>query len=83
MQFAFTSWDSLKCYSRKTYLPSPSTHENKRWTNSKTILMTFMRWRSGMRSSNAGINFIQNHPPPRDKPPGHDSKGAKTLPPGQ
>ena len=21
--------------------------------------------------------------PPRDKPPGHDSKGAKTLPPGQ
>ena len=32
---------------------------------------------------NAGINFIQNHPPPRDKPPGHDSKGAKTLPPGQ
>ena len=30
----------------------------------------------------AGINFIQNHPP-RDKPPGHDSKGAKTLPPGQ
>ena len=28
----------------------------------------------------------QFHPkpsPPRDKPPGHDSKGAKTLPPGQ
>ena len=26
----------------------------------------------------AGINFIHNHPPP-----GHDLKGAKTLPPGQ
>ena len=31
---------------------------------------------------NAVINFIQNHPP-WDKPPGHDWKGAKTLPPGQ
>ena len=29
--------------------------------------------------SYAGINFIHNHPP-RDKPPGHDLKGAKTLP---
>ena len=27
----------------------------------------------------AGISFIQNHPP-RDKPPGHDLKGAITLP---
>ena len=27
----------------------------------------------------AAINFIQNHPPL----PGHDSKGAETLPPGQ
>ena len=33
-------------------------------------------------SGNAGINFIHNHPP-RDKPPGHDLKRAKTLPPGQ
>ena len=34
---------------------------------------------------NAGINFIHNHPPPlsRDKPPGHDLKGAKILPLGQ
>ena len=31
---------------------------------------------------NAGINFIHNHPP-WDKPPRHDLKGAKTLPPGQ
>ena len=35
----------------------------------------------------AAINFIQNHrpppPPPEDKPLGHDSKGAKTLSPGQ
>ena len=29
----------------------------------------------------AGINFIQNYPP-WDKPPGHNLKGAKTLPPG-
>ena len=32
--------------------------------------------------SNAGISFIQNHPPPPSPPPGHDLKGAKTLPPG-
>ena len=31
----------------------------------------------------AGINFIQNHPSPWDKPPGHNLKGTKTLPPGQ
>ena len=28
-------------------------------------------------SDNAGINFIQNHPPP---PPGHDLKGTKPSP---
>ena len=30
----------------------------------------------------AGINFIQNHPP-QEKPPGHDLKRAKPLPPRQ
>ena len=33
-----------------------------------------------------GLCSYQFHPkpsPPRDKPPGHDWKGAKTLPPGQ
>ena len=31
-----------------------------------------------LQLNSAGINFIQNHPPP-----GHDLKGAKTVPPGQ
>ena len=33
------------------------------------------------QETNAGINFIHNHPPPPgDKPLGHDLKGAKSFP---
>ena len=39
--------------------------------------------RNNLHHFNVGIKFIQNHPTPWDKPPGHNLKGAKTLLSGQ
>ena len=47
-------------------------------------------WSSKVLSEGSHFNFLmqlsissKTIPPPRDKQPGHDLKGAKTLPPGQ